>query len=74
MLILFIMPLNWREGGGREGAFFLNSEFLLFSFDALHLQIIASIPPKACVQNSSAQWAIFFQSTLLLAYNIRITR
>ncbi len=29
-------------------------------FDNLHLQIIASISPKASVQNSSAQWAIFF--------------
>ncbi len=27
--------------------------------DDLHLQIIASISPKASVENSSAQWAIF---------------
>ncbi len=37
---------------------------ILFSifFDDLHLQIIASISPKASVENSSAQWAIFLLS------------
>ncbi len=29
-------------------------------FDDLQLQIIESISPKAYVENSSAQWAIFF--------------
>ncbi len=28
-------------------------------FDDLHLQIIQNISPKASVENSSAQWAIF---------------
>ncbi len=43
------MPLNcWRE---EEGGIFLNSEF--------DILIIASISPKASVENSSAQWAIF---------------
>ncbi len=31
-----------------------------YFFDDLHLQIIASISPKASVENSSAQWAILF--------------
>ncbi len=31
----------------------------LFFFDDLHLQIIESISPKASVDDSSAQWAIF---------------
>ncbi len=33
--------------------------FLIFYFDDLNLQIIESIFPKASVENSSAQWAIF---------------
>ncbi len=44
------------------GVFFLYSEFDLFwgtIYTVLHLQIIASISPKASVENSSAQWAIF---------------
>ncbi len=46
------------EGGG---GFFLIQNFILFYFfDDLHLQIIANISPKASVENSSAQWAIFF--------------
>ncbi len=32
---------------------------LHFYFDDLHLQIIESISPKASVENSSVQWAIF---------------
>ncbi len=38
----------------------LISEYDLFIFDELHLQIIASISPKASVENSLAQWAIFY--------------
>ncbi len=34
---------------------------LNFVFDNLHLQIMASISPKASVENSSAQWAIIIQ-------------
>ncbi len=30
-----------------------------FSFEYLHLQIIKNIYPKASVETSSAQWAIF---------------
>ncbi len=56
MLILFIMP-HTCPGGGR--GIFLNSEFDFFFLDDLHFQIIASISPKAAVENSSAQWAIF---------------
>ncbi len=48
MLILFVIPLNCQIGGG----IFLNSEFFFFFYD-LHLQIIASISPKASVENSS---------------------
>ncbi len=33
---------------------------LFFYFDDLHLQIIETIFPKVSVENSSAQWAIFF--------------
>ncbi len=33
--------------------------FKLFVFDDLQLQIIESISPKASVENSSTQWAIF---------------
>ncbi len=47
---------------GREGGHFLNSEFNFFCMDDLHLQIIASISPKASVENSSAQWVICFLS------------
>ncbi len=32
-----------------------------FKIDDLHLQIIESISPKASVENSSAQWAIFIE-------------
>ncbi len=42
---------------GRGGAFIIYSDFF---GDDLHLQIIAIISPKASVENSSAQWAIFF--------------
>ncbi len=41
--------------GGREHFLFIQN----FIFDDLHLQIIASISPKASVENSSAQWGIF---------------
>ncbi len=34
--------------------------FIFFYFDDLHLQLIESISPKASVENSSAQWAIFY--------------
>ncbi len=45
---------------GKQGLaiIFIYSEFDFF-FDDLQLQIIASISPKASVENSSAQWAIF---------------
>ncbi len=46
------------EGGG--GGFFKFRIWFFFFFYDLHLQIIASISPKASVENSSAQWAIFF--------------
>ncbi len=37
--------------------FFIYSEFDIYIFfDVLQLQIIASISPKASVENSSAQW------------------
>ncbi len=52
------MLLNCRRGG--RGGIFFNSELELFFFDDLHLQIIASISPKASVEYSSAQWAIFY--------------
>ncbi len=42
----------------------LTKYFLFFYFDDLHLQIIGSISPKASVENSSAQWAIFFLTIL----------
>ncbi len=44
----FICYATQLPGGGR-GGFFCNSEFDLFSFDDLHLQINASIPSKASV-------------------------
>ncbi len=50
------MPLNCRGEGGEH---FLYSELEFYFFDDLHLQIIASISPKASVENLSAQWAIF---------------
>ncbi len=50
----------------RRGDIFLNSEFYIyFVFDDLHLQIIASISPKASVENSSAQWAIFIKKSFV---------
>ncbi len=51
-VIYYATYLSW--GGG---AFFTYSDLIFF--DDLHLQIIASISPKASVENSSAQWAIF---------------
>ncbi len=42
--------------GGGGGFFFIH----FFVVDNLHLQIIASIFPKTSVENSSAQWAIFY--------------
>ncbi len=45
-------------GGGVECGICLFIQNLFW--DNLHLQIIASISPKASVENSSAQWAIFF--------------
>ncbi len=65
MLILFIMPLICQGEGG--GAFIIYWEFFL---DDLHLQIIAIISPKASVENSSTQWAIF---TLLILKFMYIT-
>ncbi len=50
-----VMLHNCR--GGR-GIFFI----FFYFFDHLHLQIIASISPKTSVENSSAQWAIFYFS------------
>ncbi len=52
---MVVMFLSIYYGGG--GAFFIYSEFF---GDDLHIQIIASISPKASVENSSAHWAIFF--------------
>ncbi len=48
MLIWFVMALNFLA----EGAFLF---IQIFFFYYLHLQIIASISPKASVENSSAQ-------------------
>ncbi len=56
MIILFVMP---RTTG--RGVFFFFFRIRIFFFDGLHVQIIASISPKASVENSSAQWAIFIQ-------------
>ncbi len=47
-----------RKTSRLESAFFFIQN-LIFYFDDLHLQIIASISPKASLENSSAQWAIF---------------
>ncbi len=38
---------------------------LFFYFDNLHLQIIESFSPKESVENSSAQWDIFFHKHLI---------
>ncbi len=43
-----------------RGGIFLNSEFDFFFFLWSSLTNFASISPKASVENSSAQWAIFF--------------
>ncbi len=51
-----------RGGGG----IFFNSEFDLFFGEDLHLQIIANISPKASVENSSSQWAIFTLYTVAI--------
>ncbi len=40
-----------------------------FFFDDLHLQIIESISPKASVENSSAQWAIFLMIRIVGTIN-----
>ncbi len=61
----FVMPDNW--GGGA----IFKIQNLIFFFDDLHFQIIASISPKASVENSSAQWAIFLQ--LMSRYIEQIT-
>ncbi len=37
--------------------------FIFFYFDDLHLQIIERISPKTSVENSFAQWVIFFFKT-----------
>ncbi len=39
---------------------FRSADHWLDFFDDLHLQIIEGISPKASVENSLAQWAIFF--------------
>ncbi len=64
---MLIMLCHIAVKGG--GAFFLIQNLIFcFVFDDLHLQIIAIISPKASVENSSAQWAIFFYWTCCL-YN-----
>ncbi len=40
----------------------------IYYFDDLHLQIIESISPKASVENSSVQWAIFLNQTNTFDY------
>ncbi len=45
--------------GENDSAHEIRFFFVFFYFDNLHLQIIESISPKAPVENSSAQWAIF---------------
>ncbi len=57
----FICYATQLVGGG---GFFFNSEFDLFFWDDLHLQIIASISPKASVENSSAQIIYLFHAFL----------
>ncbi len=55
----FIYYATHLPGRGLVGGdiFYL---FRFFFFDDLHLKSIASISPKASVENSSAQCAIFF--------------
>ncbi len=57
MLILFLMPLNCRRGRG-GGAFVIFSEFNFF-VTIYTYKLLQAFPPKASVENSSAQWAIF---------------
>ncbi len=52
----YVMPHSCRGEGGH----FFKFRIWFFFFYDLHLQIIANISPKASVENSSAQWAIFF--------------
>ncbi len=40
--------------------FLLEIAICFLFFDGLHLQIIENISPKVSVENSSAQWAMFF--------------
>ncbi len=46
--------------GENDTAYELAIFLIFFYFDDLYIQIIESISPKASVENSSAQWAIFF--------------
>ncbi len=54
----FIYYATHLPGRGEGGIYYLFRIVL----DDLHLQIFATISPKASVENSSAQWAIFFNS------------
>ncbi len=40
---------------------YVPDQLIYYFFDDPHLQIIKSNSPKASVENSSAQWAIFLQ-------------
>ncbi len=47
----------WRGGGGV--GWIVYSELDFFFFDDLTSKLLQAFPPKASVENSSAQWAIF---------------
>ncbi len=57
MLILVVYATQLQGSGGGTFVFIQN---LIIFFDDVHLQIIASISPKASVEHASAQWAIFY--------------
>ncbi len=56
MLILFLMPLNCRVGH------FLFIQNLICFVTIYTYKLLQAFPPKASVENSSAQWAILFNN------------
>ncbi len=76
-LLNFIYWTPQLGGGGVEGLQKLSDKIkcfiLFFFFDNLQLQIIESISPKASVENSSAQWAIFYYMAIIFVIKLVTT-
>ncbi len=60
--LLFATFIKIGENNSTHEFLRMHQPIYIFIFNDLHLQTIETISPKTSVDNSSAQWAIFFQS------------